>query len=54
MKKQYIAPTVDTVKFEYKDQIVAASGGCSTKWNWSGPTETSGCTVPTPDPTPLK
>lgn len=52
MKKQYIAPTVDTVKFEYKDQVVAASGGCSYKWKLSGPEDDSGCYVP--DPTPTK
>ncbi len=50
MKKQYIAPTVDTVKFEYKDQVVAASGGCSYDWDLSGPTSTSGCTVPSGEP----
>ncbi|MDO4849558.1 MAG: hypothetical protein Q4B45_07305 [Coriobacteriia bacterium] len=27
MKKKYEAPTAETVKFEYKDQVVAASGG---------------------------
>ena len=28
MKKKYEAPTAETVKFEYKDQVVAASGSC--------------------------
>ncbi len=28
MKKKYEAPTAEAVKFEYKDQVVAASGGC--------------------------
>lgn len=34
MKKKYEAPTAETVKFEYKDQVVAASGGsgCQTKF----------------------
>lgn len=50
MKKKYVAPAVDTVKFEYKDQVVAASGGCSYVWKLSGPTEESECYVPTPMP----
>ena len=28
MKKNYQAPEVEVVKFEYKDQVVAASSGC--------------------------
>jgi hypothetical protein len=28
MKKEYVAPRAEVVKFEYKDQVVAASGGC--------------------------
>ena len=28
MKKKYEAPTAEAVKFEYKDQVVAASGSC--------------------------
>ncbi len=29
MKKTYEGPTVEVVKFEYKDQVVAASGSDS-------------------------
>lgn len=32
MKKKYEAPTAEAVKFEYKDQVVAASGGCHSKF----------------------
>lgn len=34
MKKKYEAPTAEAVKFEYKDQVVAASGGsgCPSKY----------------------
>lgn len=28
MKKTYEAPAAEAVKFEYKDQVVAASGAC--------------------------
>lgn len=28
MKKAYTPPAAEVVKFEYKDQVVAASGGC--------------------------
>ena len=29
MKKTYLPPFAEVVKFEYKDQVVAVSGGCS-------------------------
>lgn len=32
MKKSYEAPLTEVVKFEYKDQVVAASGGCKQKF----------------------
>lgn len=34
MKKFYEAPSVELVKFQYRDQVVAASGagGCSKEW----------------------
>ncbi len=28
MKKTYEKPTVETVKFQYRDQVVVASGAC--------------------------
>ncbi len=28
MKKNYETPNVEVVKFQYKDQVVAQSGGC--------------------------
>ncbi len=31
MKKNYETPNVEVVKFQYKDQIVAQSGGCGRK-----------------------
>lgn len=34
MKKTYETPTVEVVKFQYRDQVVAASGNgnCEDKW----------------------
>ncbi len=31
MKKAYETPSVEVVKFQYKDQVVATSG-CQTQW----------------------
>ncbi len=31
MKKNYETPNVEAVKFQYKDQVVAQSGGCTPK-----------------------
>lgn len=45
MKKPYETPTVDVVKFEYKDQIVVASGGnCTTTYGHTCPVSAAGCT----------
>ena len=34
MKKVYMTPSVEVVKFNYNDQVVVASGdGCKTIWN---------------------
>ena len=35
MKKMYETPEVEVVKFQYRDQVVAASGGhqCIISWN---------------------
>ena len=43
MKKKYEAPTAEAVKFEYKDQVVAASG-CGIEYRLNG----HPCTDPTP------
>lgn len=40
MKKAYETPEVEVVKFQYRDQVVAASGTCIGKWENSGP---AGC-----------
>lgn len=32
MKKTYEKPTVETVKFQYRDQVVVASGTCQGRW----------------------
>ena len=33
MKKTYVAPVAEKIKFEYKDQVVAASGqSCTSQW----------------------
>jgi hypothetical protein len=47
MKKVYETPSVDVVKFEYKDQVVAASGiSCTEIYTHTGATETAGCSSP--------
>ena len=32
MKKNYETPSVELVKFQYSDQVVAQSGICTVKW----------------------
>ncbi len=44
MKKKYEAPTAEAVKFEYKDQVVAASGKCEATFTKSY----KGCEEQTP------
>ena len=34
MKKSYETPSVEAVKFQYRDQVVAASGGARCYVNW--------------------
>ena len=41
MKKMYETPEVEVVKFQYRDQVVAASGTCVSAWINIG---TSSCT----------
>ena len=36
MKKTYVAPVAEKIKFEYKDQVVVASGSCTNKWENEG------------------
>lgn len=44
MKKAYETPSVEVVKFQYGDQVVAQSGGCQTEYRLEG----NPCTNPTP------
>lgn len=37
MKKQYETPSVEMVKFQYKDQVVAQSGFCGTWRHYPSP-----------------
>ena len=32
MKKTYETPSVEVVKFQYRDQVVVASGNCTGVW----------------------
>ena len=32
MKKIYVTPVAEKINFEYKDQVVAASGNCTKQW----------------------
>ena len=36
MKKAYETPEVEVVKFQYRDQVVAASGNCVGKYENTG------------------
>lgn len=42
MKKTYEKPTVETVKFQYRDQVVVASGKCGIEYRNIGSDDT-GC-----------
>lgn len=44
MKKTYETPSVEVVKFQYRDQVVVASGVvCTQVWVGYGDEQTSGC-----------
>ena len=32
MKKTYETPTVEKIAFQYRDQVVVASGTCESRW----------------------
>lgn len=36
MKKTYETPSIEVVKFQYRDQVVVASGGARCYTDWSG------------------
>ena len=36
MKKSYETPSIEVVKFQYRDQVVVASGGTSCHQYWDG------------------
>ena len=46
MKKRYETPSVEVVKFQYRDQVVAQSGGCKTEYRFNG--------NPCSDPIPVR
>ena len=44
MKKTYETPSVEVVKFQYRDQVVVASGvTCTQVWSGYGEENTTGC-----------
>lgn len=43
MKRQYTKPTVEKVEFNYREQVVAASGGCVYKWSNITDSATTAC-----------
>lgn len=45
MKKSYETPSIEVVKFQYRDQVVAVSGGvtCTQVWLGYGDDKTTGC-----------
>ena len=43
MKKTYETPSVEVVKFQYRDQVVVASGGHQCIINWTNASGESGC-----------
>ena len=40
MKEMYEKPMAEKIVFSYKEQVVAASGGCTSEWKFTGD---SGC-----------
>lgn len=46
MKKTYETPSIEVVKFQYRDQVVVASGSCGTQWSNIGPNQCEGTSVP--------
>lgn len=44
MKKEYITPTAEKIRFNYRDQVVAASGG-SQSAGGNGYSNETGCDV---------
>lgn len=44
MKKVYEAPLAEAIKFEYKDQIIASSGGAPCQNTNSNPVQFQPCT----------
>ena len=43
MKKTYETPEVEVVKFQYRDQVVAASGGHQCIIDWTNKKDEFGC-----------
>lgn len=43
MKKTYETPSVEKIAFQYRDQVVVASG-CIVSGNWSHETANANCT----------
>lgn len=43
MKKGYIKPIAEVVKFQYRDQVVAASSSCVGQWLNANSTTDTGC-----------
>lgn len=49
MKKVYETPAVEKVAFQYRDQVVVASGACGSQWLNDAPPGGVGCTIGTPE-----
>lgn len=46
MKKTYVTPEIEKVAFQYRDQVVATSGGTRCYLDWDGHGSTAnGCTT---------
>ena len=44
MKKTYEAPSIEKIEFQYRDQVVVASGSCEGEFKHTGPIDgSSGC-----------
>lgn len=43
MKKTYETPSVEKIAFQYRDQVVAASGGHQCIINWTDNANQEGC-----------
>ena len=52
MKKTYETPSIEVVKFQYRDQVVVASAACTVTSHYDGTNACQGTPTPNHMPTP--